>query len=316
MRLLPVLLAIFLASCASQPPPEAKKEEVPAAPPTMAAELIASDPTWGNTEGPAIDSKGTLYFCARGKFNGIVAWDQKNGARVYMAVATKQGPGGLWIDGKDNIYVTATGERQILKITPQKKVSVIARDFEAKPELAKGPNDLVIAANGFLYFTDPNGFYGDAPNGTVYSVSPKGKTTLFSDAMTGPNGITVSRDGKTLYVAHNTAKASSKIQKFALNDDGAGGPMAEVASLENCVADGMDVDSEGAIWLTCYSFGTAYRVTPEGKVTNVITTEQKALTNCFFGRGADSGSLYLTSSDMERVTGYVYRAHVPVAGFR
>ena len=55
-------------------------------------------------------------------------------------------------------------------------------------------------------------------------------------------------------------------------------------------------------WLTCYSFGAAYRIFPEGRVVGTITTEQKALTNCIFGRGANNRTLYLTSSDMERVT--------------
>ena len=82
------------------------------------------------------------------------------------------------------------------------------------------------------------------------------------------------------------------------------------------VADGMDLDRDGNVWLTCYSFGTAYLVDPTGKVIQTITTAQKALTNCLFGRGADHGNLYLTSSDMERVTGYIYRAKVPVPGFR
>ena len=55
---------------------------------------------------------------------------------------------------------------------------------------------------------------------------------------------------------------------------------------------------------------------PDGKITHKITTGQKALTNIKFGRGADHDFLYLTSSDMERVTGYIYRAHAPVPGPR
>ena len=59
------------------------------------------------------------------------------------------------------------------------------------------------------------------------------------------------------------------------------------------------------------------RITPaDGKVTATVTTEQKALTNAKFGRGADKNLLYLTSSDMNRATGYVYRARVPVPGPR
>jgi sugar lactone lactonase YvrE len=90
--------------------------------------------------------------------------------------------------------------------------------------------------------------------------------------------------------------------------------MGELATINDCVADGMAVDREGAIWLTCYSFGAAYRVTPDGRITHRITTAQKALTNAKFGRGADAHHLYLTSSDMDRVTGYIYRARVPVPG--
>ena len=78
--------------------------------------------------------------------------------------------------------------------------------------------------------------------------------------------------------------------------------MTELITVPNCVADGMDLDRDSNIWLTCYSFGTAYLVNPSGKIIHTITTAQKALTNCFFGRGADRATLYLTSSDMERVT--------------
>jgi sugar lactone lactonase YvrE len=286
------------------------------APPVTAAQLIASDGSWGNTEGPAVDLKGTLYFTSRGTFKGIIAWTEKSGARSYLAVATKEGPGGLWIDDADNIFLTATGERKILKVSPDKKVSVVAENFEANPSLSKGPNDLVVASNGTVYFTDPNGYYGDAPNGTIYRVAPDGKTTVFSDAITGPNGIVLSADEKTLYVSHNISKSTSKIERWTLKNDGSAGAMSELVTCDNCVADGMALDRQGHIWLTCYSFGRAYRVSPQGKIVQSITTEQKALTNCVFGRGADNKSLYLTSSDMDRVTGYVYRANLAVPGLR
>jgi len=275
---------------------------------TLQAVQIASDKSWGNTEGPAVNSKGTLYFTSRGTYKGIVSWNPKDGAQRFLAIAIMEGPGGLWIDDADNIYLTATGERKILKVTPDKKVSTIAENFEANPSLSKGPNDLVVAKNGTVYFTDPNGYFGDAPNGTVYRIPPGRKAEVFSSAITGPNGIILSADEKTLYVSHNIAKATSNIVRWALKADGSAGPMSKVAAIDNCVADGMAVDPEGALWLTCYSFGTAYRVTPAGKITGKINTEQKALTNAKFGRGPDNKNLYLTSSDMERVTGYIYRA--------
>lgn len=311
------LASLLLIGCASAPPAEEKKtaEAAPPPIPEIKAELIGSDASWGNTEGPALDSKNNLYFTSRGTYKGIVRWNKSDGASRYADVATGAGPGGLWIDDKDNIYVTATNERQILKVAPNKKVTVVAKKgFEEKPDVAKGPNDLVVTSGGTVYFTDPNGYDGTAPNGTVYRVAPDGKTTLFSAEITGPNGIILSNDEKTLFVAHNTDAKTSHIVAWPLNADGTAGAMRLVATVPDCIADGMAIDQESGLWLTCYSYGTAYRVMPDGKITHKITTEQKALTNVKFGRGTDNGAVYLTSSDMARVTGYVYRAAVPVPG--
>jgi gluconolactonase len=318
MKFAHVLLTVMLLAGCAAPPPAAEKKaepEAPPPPPTVQAELLGSDKTWGNTEGPAVDSKGTLYFTSRGTYKGIVSWTEKDGFKQYLAVATGAGPGGLWIDDADNIFVTATDERQILKVTPQKKVSVVASKFEADPKVAKGPNDVVLTKSGTIYFTDPNGYDGTAPNGTVY-VTQGGKTLVFSAEITGPNGIGLSPDEKTLYVSHNINADTSKIVRWALNEDGTHGPIAEVATVKPCMADGIAVDKEGAMWLTCYSFGAAHRINTEGKILSTITTEQKALTNVKFGRAGAETTLYFTSSDMARVTGYIYRAKVQVPGLR
>ncbi len=301
MKFAPLCLILLLASCQPQSNP------------TQQAELLGSDPSWGNTEGPAIDSNNTLYFTSRGTFKGIVSWNEKDGFQQYLAVATKEGPGGLYFDDEDNLYVTATGEQQILKITPAKEVSVYAENFDAQPGQSKGPNDLVVAKDGTVYFTEPNGYDGTSPKGTIYRIPKGGKPEVFSQEITGPNGIILSKDRTTLYVSHNVAENTSHIVRWPLP----AGKMEQVAVIEPCQADGMDIDQEGKLWLTCYSHGIAHRIDPAtGKSLATITTEQKALTNAKFGRGALSSTLYLTSSDMARVTGYVYRAKLPVGGLR
>lgn len=310
MRPVLLLSAIMLLNCSPTPPSRAVTV------PTVEAEEIASDPTWGNTEGPAIDSKGTLYFCARGKFRGIVAWNAQEGARTFVALDLDHGPGGLWIDAEDNIYVTLVGDRKIAKVTPQKKVTIIAENFEATPAASRGPNDLVQAANKNIYFTVPNAFDGSAAPGTVYRLTPDGKVSVFDKTVVGPNGITVSQDGATLFVAGNTGPATGRVTAIPIRPDGEAGPSRVLATIPDCVADGMDVDTSGAVWLTCYSYGTAYHIGKDGSILEKIITGQKALTNCFFGRGEDRHNLYLTSSDMERVTGYIYRAKLAVGGFR
>jgi gluconolactonase len=247
-----------------------------------------------------------------------VKWTQQGGATQHAAVATKAGPGGLWIDDADNVYLTATDERQVQRLSPSGDVTVIAKGFEANPTVAKGPNDIVVSKAGVVYITDPNGYQGEAAPGTVYRIDPKGEVSVFDDTVVGPNGIILSNDERTLYVAHNIAEAKSNLVRWPLDESGAkAGEKQVVAELEPCIADGMAVDRNGNVWLTCYSYGTAHLIDADtGEIIERVTTEQKALTNCKFGRSGDEHSLYLTSSDMERVTGYVYRATVKTPGLR
>lgn len=284
--------------------------------PALQADLLASDPSWGNTEGPAVDSKGNLYFTSRGTFKGIVRWSPRSGAKRWLAVAAKEGPGGIYIDEQDNLFITATGEQQVLKISPKKTVSVVAENFDAMPGLSKGPNDLVVLRDGTIYMTEPNGYDGTAAKGTIYRIPKGGKAEVFSQEITGPNGIELSQDQKTLYVSHNTALNTTEIVSWPIDSRGKAGAMQVMAKIEPCQADGMDFDSEGNIWVTCYSHGDAYKVSKSGKLLERIHTQQQALTNCVFGRGKDKNTLYLTSSDMARVTGYVYRAKLKTGGTR
>ena len=60
----------------------------------------------------------SLYVCARRAYKGIVSWSPSGGARPYLALDKKYGPGGLWIDDEDNIYATGVGDRRIWKIAP------------------------------------------------------------------------------------------------------------------------------------------------------------------------------------------------------
>ena len=309
--------ALLSAGCGGAPTEPQPEPQAAAVITETTAELIASDASWGNTEGPAVDSKGTLYFTSRGTYKGIVSWTAADGPKRHADVATMAGPGGLWIDDGDNIFLTATLERKILKVAPDKSVSVVAENFEVlDPDISTGPNDLVVAKDGTVYFTVPNGYRGEAPKGTIYRTAPDGTTLVFSYEITGPNGIVLSADEKTLYVSHNISDSVAKIERWPLNEHGSAGTIAEVVTVNDCVGDGMAVDQQDGIWITCYGFGSAYRVTPDGEFTDKITTEQKALTNAVFGRGADNTTLYLSSSDMERVTGYVYRAKVTVPGLR
>ncbi len=308
---------LVVTSCGGGPAPEQKAPEASGIPEAAAEQIAASD-RWGNTEGPAIDSQGALYFTARRTYKGIIRWTPTEGPQEYAAVATMAGPGGLWIDASDNIYLTATDEREVQKLSPDGELTTIAKGFEADPATAKGPNDITVSAAGIVYFTDPNGYQGESAPGTVYWINAAGETAVFDSTVVGPNGVVLSADDRTLYVAHNTGEAQSQLVRWALNEDGSAAGSKEIVSrFEPCVADGMTVDADGRVWVTCYSYGTAHLIDPgSGEIVERVTTTEKGLTNAVFGRGPDAHTLYLTGSDMERATGYVYKATVATPGAR
>jgi sugar lactone lactonase YvrE len=284
--------------------------------PIIEATLVATDGSWGNTEGPAFDSSGALYFTSRGTFHGIVKWTEEAGAASYADVATMAGPGGLWIDADDNIYLTATNERELQRLSPDGSVATIAEKFEADAAATTGPNDVSVSRTGTVYFTDPKGYEGEADPGTIYRVTATGAVSVFDDTVVGPNGIVLADNDRTLYVAQNSAATTTNLIRWTLDENGVAiGNSEHVATISPCVGDGMAVDANGNVWVTCYSVGAAHLIDRDsGEVIERVTTEQKALTNCAFGVGEDRGTLYLTSSDMDRVTGYIYRASVTTPG--
>jgi gluconolactonase len=96
---------------------------------------------------------------------------------------------------------------------------VIAERFEGKRFNA--PNDIVVRRDGHIYFSDPLytpldhrdlDFYG------LYHLTPKGRLEAISRTQTRPNGVTLSPDGKILYVAdtdHRSLRAVAQLASAA-----------------------------------------------------------------------------------------------------
>ncbi|MEO0627179.1 MAG: SMP-30/gluconolactonase/LRE family protein [Bacteroidota bacterium] len=191
--------------------------------------------TW--SEGPLWLPEQQLIICSDVPNNHIQAWDETNGQRIWLNKSGKTtvnddpepGSNGLILDADGNLVACQHGNRQVARMlapleAPKAEWEVLASEYEGKQ--LNSPNDLVYDSTGHLFFTDPPyGLAGqdDDPakeldfNG-VYRIDPGGELSLLIQDLRRPNGIGLSPDGQTLYVANSDAEEAI-IRAYSLDEN-------------------------------------------------------------------------------------------------
>jgi len=243
------------------------------------------------TEGPAADAEGNVFFTDQPN-DRICKWSVDGKLTDFMKPCGRSN--GMFFDKEGNLWACADMNNQLWKIDPQGKVTVVVKDYNGK--LLNGPNDLWIAPNGAIYFTDPmykRDYWTRNPamqqdGQHVYYLSPDHATlTRVATDLVQPNGIIGTPDGGYLYVADIGAK---KTYRYAINADGT---LSNKTLFCSMGSDGMTIDCEGNIYLT----GNGVTVfNPEGKQIDQIPIKKGWTANVTFG-GKDRDMLFITASD-------------------
>ena len=275
---------------------------------TEKIEVLTTGFQW--SEGPVwIKDKGHLLFSDVPK-NKIHKWSPKTGHSVFMDPSGYDGdsgekePGsnGLMTDAEGRLVVCDHGNRRVYRVEKDGTKTTLADKFEGKR--FNSPNDLVIHSNGDIYFTDPPYGLRDKSKREidfcgVYRLGTDGKITLLTKELERPNGIALSPDEKTLYVAQSHLPAPI-YNAYAIKEDGTTDNKGKL--LFNSIKfaekgdpgmpDGMCVDVKGNLWAT--GPGGVLIISPDGKLLGRILMG-KPTANCAFGD--DGTTLFITSSD-------------------
>lgn len=275
-------------------------------------ETIAEGFKW--TEGPVYISDSDYLIFSDVPANKVYKWKEARGTSVflepsgYTGTAPKEkepGSNGLVIDKNGKLVLCQQGNRQISRMKsslndPKPQFEIIVSTYKGKK--FNSPNDLVFAANGNLYFTDPP--YGldhglkdstkELPFQGVYCIRPGGKILLITDKVSYPNGIALSPDNKILYIS-NSDNENKEWIRYELNGEGL--PVKDsvfyrVSAEEGKVPgnpDGMKVDARGYIFAT--GPGGVWVFNPAGKVIARIYTGQLT-SNCYIDQSHHM--LYMT----------------------
>ena len=190
----------------------------------------------------------------------------------------------------------------ILDVYPLGVMKVAASDYGG--EKFRGPNDLVFAPNGDLYFSDPRGSDPEHPIGCVYILRKSGKVELFANGFQFPNGLVFSDDGQTFFLAETFP---NHILAFELDENGYEKRRRIFARLEGGLGpDGMAFDANGNLYAAHFGKGVVAVIDPSGAVIAELEVGGINPTNVAFW----DQSLYVT----EVSNGQVIRLDVGVEG--
>lgn len=280
-------------------------------PEDAAIEILASGFEW--SEGPAWwPEKQSLLFSDIPR-NTVFLWNEDGGVVPFLKPSgytgtaefngVEPGSNGLAFDAQGRLVLCQHGDRRVARL------KVDGKSFETVVDAYGGkrlnsPNDLVIASDGSVYFTDPP--YGlpknvddpakELPYQGIYRLTPDGALTLLTDEMSRPNGIGLSPDEKTLYVA-NSDNDRPVWMAFPIQEDGTLGEGKELADARDQIGkapgscDGMAVDAQGNLFAT--GPGGVWVIAPDGTHLGTLYTGERTA-NCTFG-GPDGSTLFLTA---------------------
>lgn len=328
-------LTIFCALCSTLSAAELSAAEL-AAPtgdtivaPDAKLELLftRSAPIKGGlTEGPNAAPDGSIYFSdiPFGSDKGLIMRFDPKTKKTTVFAEDSHKSNGLKFDAEGRLVAcegSDEGGRCVSRYDMKTgKRTVIAEGYQGKRFNA--PNDLWIDSKGRIYFSDPR-YLGtekrELEHRAVYRIETDGKVSEITHEVEKPNGIALSPNERTLYLAdHNNGtdqiggpgpvnKGAMKIYAFPLGEDGkVSGPrrtLVDFGTENGC--DGMTIDSMGHVYLTVRSLKRpgVMVINPEGKEVAFIPTgasqpdakEPVGIpSNVTFGNGAESNMLYVT----------------------
>ena len=269
-------------------------------PKTATIEILAEGFTW--SEGPLWLPKQSKLIFSDVPENKIYQWSAANGLSDFLSpsgftgtITTSKEPGsnGLTLNPQGDLILCQHGDRRVAKMTapwdqPAATFETITDRFEGKR--FSSPNDLIYDKAGNLYFTDPPYGLGgqmddpekELPFQGVFRLSTTGVLSLVTDQMTRPNGLALSPDERTLYVA-NSDPEKALWMAYTLNKVGAiteGRVFYDATSVkEKGLPDGLKIDRKGNIWAT--GPGGVWIFDTQANVLGKIKTGE-ATANCAF----------------------------------
>jgi len=245
------------------------------------------------TEGPVGTSDGGLYFSDI-RPNRIYRLDP--GGKISVVREQTNGANGLALTREGDL-LAAEGEGKRISVRGRDgAVTTVTEGIAGKPFLS--PNDVFVDAKGGIYITDP-GPRPVVPGRTAYVYYlPAGarEPIVIDDQIARPNGVTLTRDGKTLIVDDTLGPT---VYAYDVQPDGsvknkrAFTQLRDIPEGKESGADGMALDREDRLYVTTVAGVQVFDAA--GKYLGTIKVPRQPANAAF--AGPDKRVLYITARE-------------------
>jgi len=268
-------------------------------------------------EGPLWIEKEQMLLVSDVPQNTVYKWTPSKGKEIFLKPSgyTKNIPRGgeigsngltLTTDGK--LVLCQDGDRRLAIMnaslkSPKSDFITLVDNYKGKK--FNSPNDMTVAKNGDIYFTDPA--YGmekkmadplkELPYQGVFKVTKDGKITLLTDTIDRPNGIALFPDGKSVLIS-NSFRPKPYIFKYDLDENGLlkNGTIffdaRKASETERGAPDGLKIDKKGNVFAS--GPGGIWIISKSGEVLGRIKVSPVA-SNCALS--GDEKTLFITAED-------------------
>jgi gluconolactonase len=254
-------------------------------------------------EGPVWFGDGGYLVWSDIPNNRLLRWIPELGASVFRAPSNFAN--GHTRDRQGRLVSCEHGGRRVTRTEADGSITVIADRHNGKR--LNSPNDVVVKADGSIWFSDPNygilsdyeGYKADMEQGGcyVYRADPQtGDVRVMADDFAKPNGLAFSPDEKTLYIADSGLShdphGPHHIRAFAVSENGKLSKSRVFSDVSPGVPDGFRIDTAGNVWTSCQN--GVICIDPSGAPLGKIRVPQM-VSNLTFG-GPRRNRLFITAT--------------------
>jgi gluconolactonase len=252
---------------------------------------------YGWAEGPAILPSGDIVFSDVDSSTMWICRAGENESRVFRQPSSHSN--GNTVDHEGRLITCHHATRSVNRTERDGTITVLADRYAGRP--LNSPNDVVVARDGAIWFTDPP--YGilrkecgadarqEQDAAGVFRLDPRtGELTRKYAGLDKPNGLAFSPDERSLYVSDTGMSerpdGPHHIYRFDVTSGTFGDPVV-FKEINPGVCDGFRVDADGNVWssagdgIHCYA--------PDGEEIGRILLDDLTTNICLFSAGAPRG---------------------------